>query len=57
MSLKTQSKVLRTLDEQKFTPVGGDEPIKVDVRVIAATNKDLEDEIPPAIFAKICSTG
>src|SRR6266581_3511754 len=45
MSLKTQSKVLRTLDEQKFTRVGGDEPIKVDVRVIAATNKDLEEEI------------
>ena len=45
MSLKTQSKVLRALDEQKFTRVGGDEPIKVDVRVIAATNKNLEDEI------------
>jgi two-component system, NtrC family, nitrogen regulation response regulator NtrX len=45
MSLKTQSKVLRTLDEQRFTPVGGDEPISADVRVIAATNKDLEDEI------------
>ena len=45
MSLKTQSKVLRTLDEQRFTPVGGEEPISVDVRVIAATNKDLEDEI------------
>ena len=45
MSLKTQSKVLRTLDEQRFTPVGGDEPVTVDVRVIAATNKDLEEEI------------
>ncbi len=45
MSLKTQSKVLRTLDEQRFTPVGGDEAISADVRVIAATNKDLEDEI------------
>jgi two-component system nitrogen regulation response regulator NtrX len=45
MSLKTQSKVLRTLEEQRFTPVGSDETITVDVRVIASTNKDLEEEI------------
>ena len=45
MSLKTQSKVLRTLEEQNFTPVGGDEPVTVDTRVIASTNKDLEEEI------------
>jgi two-component system nitrogen regulation response regulator NtrX len=45
MSLKTQSKVLRTLDEHRVTPVGGDEPVAVDVRVIASTNKDLEEEI------------
>jgi two-component system, NtrC family, nitrogen regulation response regulator NtrX len=45
MSLKTQSKVLRALDEQRFTPVGGDESISVNVRVIASTNKDLEEEI------------
>jgi two-component system nitrogen regulation response regulator NtrX len=45
MSLKTQSKVLRTLDEQRFTPLGGDEPMTADVRVIAATNKNLEEEI------------
>ncbi len=50
MSLKTQSKVLRALDEQKFTRVGDDEPIKVDVRVIAATNKDLEEEISRGNF-------
>jgi len=50
MSLKTQSKVLRTLDEQSFTPVGGDEPITVDARVIAATNKDLEEEISKGNF-------
>jgi two-component system nitrogen regulation response regulator NtrX len=50
MSLKTQSKVLRMLDEQRFTPVGGDEPITVDVRVIAATNKDLEEEISKGNF-------
>jgi two-component system nitrogen regulation response regulator NtrX len=45
MSLKTQAKVLRALDEQRFTPVGGTHPIDVDVRVIATTNKDLEEEI------------
>jgi two-component system nitrogen regulation response regulator NtrX len=45
MSLKTQSKVLRMLDEGRFAPVGMEEPIRVDVRVIAATNKDLEEEI------------
>ena len=50
MSLKTQSKVLRTLDEQRFAPVGDEEPITVDVRVIAATNKDLEDEISKGNF-------
>lgn len=50
MSLKTQSKVLRTLDEQRFVPVGGDEPITVDVRVIAATNKNLEEEISKGNF-------
>jgi two-component system, NtrC family, nitrogen regulation response regulator NtrX len=45
MSLKTQAKVLRTLEEQRFTPVGSNETITVDVRVIASTNKDLEEEI------------
>ncbi|MFI5088314.1 MAG: sigma-54-dependent transcriptional regulator, partial [Terriglobales bacterium] len=50
MSLKTQAKVLRTLDEQSFTPVGGDEVVTVDARVIAATNHDLEDEISKGNF-------
>jgi len=50
MSLKTQSKVLRALDEQRFIPVGSDEPITVDVRVIASTNKDLEEEISKGNF-------
>src|SRR5215472_9625625 len=45
MSLKTQTKVLRALDEQRFYPVGASTPTHVDVRVIAATNKDLEEEI------------
>jgi two-component system, NtrC family, nitrogen regulation response regulator NtrX len=50
MSLKTQSKVLRTLDEQRFTPVGAEEPITVDVRVIASTNKNLEEQIGDGNF-------
>lgn len=50
MSLKTQAKVLRALDEQLFTPVGGTQPIRVDVRVIAATNKDLGEEIARGNF-------
>ncbi len=45
MSLKTQAKVLRALDEQRFYPVGASQPIHVSVRVIAATNKNLEEEI------------
>jgi two-component system, NtrC family, nitrogen regulation response regulator NtrX len=45
MSLKTQAKVLRVLEEQRFERVGGTATIRVDVRVLAATNKDLEEEI------------
>lgn len=50
MSLKTQSKVLRALEEQRFVPVGATQPINVDVRVIAATNKNLEEEIARGNF-------
>ncbi len=50
MSLKTQAKVLRALDEQRFLPVGASQPVHVDVRVIAATNKDLEEEIARGNF-------
>jgi len=50
MSLKTQSKVLRTLEQQRFVPVGSDDPVTVDVRIIASTNKDLEDEIARGNF-------
>ena len=50
MSLKMQAKVLRALDEQRFTPVGATQAIQVDVRVIAATNKDLEEEIARGNF-------
>ncbi|MCD6526590.1 MAG: sigma-54-dependent Fis family transcriptional regulator, partial [Desulfuromonas sp.] len=50
MSLKTQAKVLRILQEHKFERVGGIKTIEVDVRVIAATNKNLEDEIKSGNF-------
>jgi two-component system nitrogen regulation response regulator NtrX len=52
MSLKTQAKVLRILQEHKFERVGGNKTIEVDVRVIAATNKDLEKEIAIGNFRK-----
>jgi len=50
MTLKTQAKVLRALQEQKIEPVGGSPSVTVDVRVIAATNKNLEDEIRKGAF-------
>ena len=50
MSLKTQAKVLRALEEQRFEPVGASESIQVDVRVVAATNKNLDDEIERGNF-------
>jgi two-component system nitrogen regulation response regulator NtrX len=50
MSLKTQAKVLSALDDQMFTPVGGTQPLRVDVRLIASTNKDLEEEIAKGNF-------
>ena len=50
MSVRTQAKVLRVLQEQTFQKVGGQQPITVDVRVIAATNKDLESEIARGAF-------
>lgn len=50
MSLAAQAKVLRALQENKITRVGGEEEIKVDVRVIAATNKNLHDEIAKGNF-------
>ena len=50
MSLKTQSKVLRVLEEQRVEPLGSNQPVTVDVRVIAATNKKLEEEIGRNMF-------
>jgi two-component system nitrogen regulation response regulator NtrX len=50
MSMKTQAKVLRVLEEQVVERLGGKQPIPIDVRVIAASNKDLEDEIQKGNF-------
>ena len=50
MSLVAQAKVLRALQENKVSPVGSDKEIKVDVRVLAATNKDLKKEIEAGKF-------
>jgi len=50
MSLSAQAKVLRALQESKITRVGSDKEIKVDVRIVAATNKDLKKEIDSGNF-------
>jgi two-component system nitrogen regulation response regulator NtrX len=50
MTLKTQAKVLRVLQEQRLEPVGGAATVSVDVRVIAATNKNLQEEIRKGAF-------
>jgi len=50
MSLKTQAKVLRALEEQRLEPVGAAESIQVNVRVVASTNKNLEEEIERGNF-------
>ena len=50
MSPATQAKVLRVLQEQEFERVGGTKTLKVDVRVIAATNKELDKEIKTGRF-------
>ncbi len=50
MGLDAQAKVLRALQENKITRVGGDKEIKVDVRIVAATNKDLQKEIAEGNF-------
>ena len=50
MSLKVQAKVLRVLQEGEFERLGGNETVKVDVRVITATNKDLDEEVKNGSF-------
>lgn len=50
MSVKTQAKVLRALEEQRFEPVGSESSVRVETRVIAATNKKLEEQIESGLF-------
>ena len=50
MSLSTQAKVLRVLQEMKVTRIGSTKPIDIDVRIIAATNKNLKEEIKAGSF-------
>jgi two-component system nitrogen regulation response regulator NtrX len=50
MSLRTQAKVLRALEEQRFEPLGAAASVQVDVRVVAATNKNLDEEIQRGNF-------
>jgi two-component system nitrogen regulation response regulator NtrX len=50
MSLKTQSKLLRVIEEQKFEPLGSNKSISIDIRLISATNKILTDEIKKGNF-------
>ncbi len=50
MSLSTQAKVLRATQDLRFERIGGEESISVDVRIIAATNKDIEDEVRAGRF-------
>ena len=50
MSLKTQSKVLRVIEEQRFEPLGSGRTLQVDARIIASTNKNIEEEIENGNF-------
>ncbi len=50
MSLQTQAKVLRVIETQEFQRVGGNKNIKVDVRIISATNKELSEEVKREVF-------
>ena len=53
VSTELQTKLLRFLQEREFERVGGTKPISVDVRIIAATNRDLNNAVQQGNFAKI----
>jgi len=57
MSLTIQAKLLRCLQEGEFERVGGTETLRVDVRLVAATNQDLVEAIRPGASARTSTTG
>ena len=57
MDVRLQAKLLQVLQDQEFQRIGGKETIKVDVRIMAATHRNLERAIPTVHSAKICTTG
>ena len=57
ISLTLQPKLLRLLQDREFERLGGLETLKVDFRLIAATNRDLADSVRETSFAAICITG
>ena len=56
MPLTTQAKILRVLTDQSYHRVGGQRAVKVDVRVLSATSRNLQDEIAAGRSARTCST-
>ena len=56
MTLSTQRKLLRVLQDKQFERVGGSTAVKVDCRVIAATNKNLKEEVDAGVSARTCTT-
>ena len=56
MPLDLQPKLLRALEQRSIQPVGGDKQIKVDVRIVAATNRNLAKEVELGQFRKTCIT-
>ena len=57
MPLHLQTRLLRVLAEQEVTPLGAERPVKVDIRVIAASHRDLRQMVESGRFARTCSTG
>ena len=57
MSLAIQAKLLRVIQERQFFTVGGEQSVDVDVRIIVATNKNIEELVKQGCSGRICTTG